>query len=59
MRRLPETRFEPNMKKQAQKLREHRQKSRRLYIDINRKKCNRRIRAVKCGKVETERRKMY
>ena len=37
MRRLLETRFQPNMKKQAQKLREHREKNRRLYIDINRK----------------------
>ena len=51
MRRLLETRFEPNMKKKAQKLREHTNK--------NRKKWNRRIRAVECGQVETERRKIY
>ena len=35
LRRLLETRFEPNMKKQAQNFREHGKKNRRLHIDID------------------------
>ena len=38
MRRLLQRSFEPNIKKQVYKLRGHRKKNRRLFIDIDRKR---------------------
>ena len=57
MRRLLETRSEPNIKKQIWKLREHRKKI--IYRYRQNKDWNRRIKAGKYRKVETERRKIY
>ena len=62
MRRLLEARFEPNMKKHTSLEVKKRQKEKQKnwnYRLQQKKDWNRSIKAAKCGKVKTEKRKMY